>query len=332
MPYIQKILSKDEKIVGVTNVHWIYLVQGALFFFVMHLIGTALQWIYQYGVGTLFSGGISGRTAVMLLQIENYFLYPFWLLGASYLIPMVIKYLTTEIGLTDKRLIEKNGWISVQISEFDVKEIYGATVDTGMLGRIFGYGFVQLDCRFINDITTAAIPHPHKLVGAINDVREKVMAGIHVSNNDTAMQDIDDASAPASDTPQEAERPESLTLDIATPAPDLDADGKLATPEADALAAAPPAVATDPVVSVQDIKDAIAAAIPQIAHKVAEELSHGMPHAPEAAPKAGPAPSTAAKVDSKAAEQDMADELAINFDDASSVHDLGDAGPKPMLQ
>ncbi len=316
MPYISRILSPDEKIVGVTSVHWIYLVQGALFFFVMHLIGTAMQWTYQYGISHILSDVVSSQTAFMLLQVDRFFMYPFWLLGISYLVPSIIKYLTTEIGLTTRRLIIKRGWISVQMNEFDVKEVYGATVDTGMLGRIFGYGYITLDCRFINDVSTEALPNADKLVAALNEVRKNVLAEGTGESTDEALHDIDDLQP----VTKETRHKENLELDRPAPAPKLDESGQLQTPESDAA----------PAISRQDINDAIAAAIPQIASKVAEELSHTPLQV--TSPDAAPAKKQRVQADHRPGEthdeHDMADELAHNFDTASTRDD----DPKPTLQ
>lgn len=232
-------------------------------------------------------------------------MYPFWLLGASYLIPSIIKYLTSEIGLTNKRLIEKRGWISVQVREFDVREISGATVDTGMLGRIFGYGFVHVDCRFITDLTLDAIPNAHRLVSALNDVREHALAEAQAPHADAALQDIDDQSGPPEDEKK------TKTLQPATPAP---------TPQHDATEAD-----HEDTLSRKDVADAIAAAIPAIASKVAEELSHNTHDADTPAPT----PHTPGQT---ANEQVAEDVLAENFDAASTVPDVAAEAPKPTLQ
>ena len=51
---------------------------------------------------------------------------------------------TTEIVVTDKRIIHKVGWISRRTEEINVTKVETVDVTQGVMGRIFGYGTVLI--------------------------------------------------------------------------------------------------------------------------------------------------------------------------------------------
>jgi uncharacterized membrane protein YdbT with pleckstrin-like domain len=53
---------------------------------------------------------------------------------------MVIRYHTTEIGVTTHRFIMKTGWIRRDTQEISLDNIEGVQVHQSIWGRIFGFG------------------------------------------------------------------------------------------------------------------------------------------------------------------------------------------------
>ena len=51
-----------------------------------------------------------------------------------------IKYKTTELAITNKRVIAKFGFISRRTIEININKVESIQVDQGILGRIFNYG------------------------------------------------------------------------------------------------------------------------------------------------------------------------------------------------
>ncbi|QQG35783.1 MAG: PH domain-containing protein [Micavibrio aeruginosavorus] len=97
----------------------------------------------------------------------------------------LVKLLSTEIALTDMRLIYKIGLIFVEVEEIDLVEIRSEHVHHGLLGRLLGYGQVRLDSRFVGDIDLPAIKNPYKLIKAMHNARRKLhdpMADAPVDN------------------------------------------------------------------------------------------------------------------------------------------------------
>ena len=77
---------------------------------------------------------------------------------------------TTEIAVTDRRVIYKRGFIQRHTVEMNVDKVESVDVDQSILGRIFNYG----------DITvrgTGATLEPFRSIEAPLDFRNHVTAG-----------------------------------------------------------------------------------------------------------------------------------------------------------
>ncbi len=77
-----------------------------------------------------------------------------WLVG---LLPLLIAYLnysTTELVITDKKIMAKYGFISRVSAEIFLEKIETVSVDQGVIGRMFNFGTVS--------IAGAGIPVPIK--------------------------------------------------------------------------------------------------------------------------------------------------------------------------
>jgi uncharacterized membrane protein YdbT with pleckstrin-like domain len=100
MSYIEKSLGAGERIVALARFHWLYVLIAVL--------------------------------ALILLGIV--------LVGIAIFAVMMIRYHTTEIGVTTHRFIMKTGWIRRDTQEIALDNIEGVQVHQSIWGRIFGYG------------------------------------------------------------------------------------------------------------------------------------------------------------------------------------------------
>lgn len=83
----------------------------------------------------------------------------------------MIKALTTEIALTNVRVIFKSGWIATEAQEVDLSEIKSETVHQGLFRRFLGYGWIHMDCRFIGDFDIPVIRNPYRFLQVLNKAR-----------------------------------------------------------------------------------------------------------------------------------------------------------------
>lgn len=78
------------------------------------------------------------RTLVGLL------LLPFYGIGGFFLISVVIEYYTTELAVTNKRVVAKFGLISRHTIEMNIPKVESLRVNQGVLGRIFNFGTILI--------------------------------------------------------------------------------------------------------------------------------------------------------------------------------------------
>jgi len=67
-------------------------------------------------------------------------LLPFFGVGLFFLIRVYLRYISTELAFTNKRVIAKFGFIRRQTIELHISKIESIQVEQGILGRIFDYG------------------------------------------------------------------------------------------------------------------------------------------------------------------------------------------------
>lgn len=99
--YIESTLIKDEKIIYTGNVSLWSLSPLMLFGFLF---------LWLYGIGIVF-----------------------WIIA-------YLRYKTTELAFTNKRVIAKFGFISRQTVELNITKVESIQVNQGILGRIFNFG------------------------------------------------------------------------------------------------------------------------------------------------------------------------------------------------
>jgi uncharacterized membrane protein YdbT with pleckstrin-like domain len=122
MSYVKHVLLPDEKIRFVTNIHWIKSLPGALLF----LLGCVI-YLVSFKIEHM-------QTAVWLLSLAV------MAAGVASLLVAWFRRWTTEIAVTDRRIIYKEGFISRKTIEMHMDKVESVDVDQSILGRILGYG------------------------------------------------------------------------------------------------------------------------------------------------------------------------------------------------
>src|SRR5262245_44903710 len=99
--YVEEVLTKDERVIHVG-----------------HISLWSLSWLIVLGFLLLFVFGLG-----LICWIIAY-----------------IKYKTTELAITNKRVIAKFGFISRRTIEININKVESIQVDQTLLGRVFNYG------------------------------------------------------------------------------------------------------------------------------------------------------------------------------------------------
>ncbi|MFY2645690.1 MULTISPECIES: PH domain-containing protein [Achromobacter] len=65
-------------------------------------------------------------------------------LGLLVFLLLYIRYISTELAITNRRVISKTGFISRSTVELSLQKIESVQVDQGILGRVFNFGSIVL--------------------------------------------------------------------------------------------------------------------------------------------------------------------------------------------
>ncbi len=80
--------------------------------------------------------------SVLLPLILGVLLLPFYGFGLIIIIPCVLKITSTELALTNKRIVAKFGFIRRETVELRLERVESISVSQGIFGRIFNYGSI----------------------------------------------------------------------------------------------------------------------------------------------------------------------------------------------
>lgn len=110
--YIEENLARDEQIIVKAQVTWL-----------------SQFWYLLFG----------GLFVLLALPSKNFI---FFLVGAIFIGVAVIHVITTELALTNRRIIAKSGLIRRNTIELKVNRVESLGVDQGVLGRILNFGSI----------------------------------------------------------------------------------------------------------------------------------------------------------------------------------------------
>jgi len=122
--YIDANLTTNERVIREAQVswwsQWLLLLIGGFFLLIGFLVSLA---------GSL--GGSGGGGFILFLALL--------FIGSA-----VLRVMTTELALTNKRVIAKTGFISRNTIELRLEKVEGLMVKQGIFGRILNYGSVLI--------------------------------------------------------------------------------------------------------------------------------------------------------------------------------------------
>jgi uncharacterized membrane protein YdbT with pleckstrin-like domain len=126
MKYVEQVLQPDETVIYATSLHWlVYLRAILLVILAVVCLIAAANFTDQYVP--------LGLKAVAVLL---------GLLGLGSALSALIRRATTELAVTDRRVIYKTGIFQRHSMEMNRSKVETVGVDQSILGRILGYGTV----------------------------------------------------------------------------------------------------------------------------------------------------------------------------------------------
>ncbi|MFA5591937.1 MAG: PH domain-containing protein [Micavibrio sp.] len=179
LDYIRQSLADDEELVHVGHFHWMYTVSALLnivfgVILCIFIIAGAIM-IEPYLPASL--RGSAGPGDSWLAQVRDVNpaikILAFMVLAFSmfrYAQMMIVK-VTTEIAITNKRLVYKRGLVARYVGEINIDRIEGVNVLQGILGRLLNYGRIMVRGMGVGEVVLPPIEDPLKFRRAIERAR-----------------------------------------------------------------------------------------------------------------------------------------------------------------
>ncbi|WP_158743595.1 PH domain-containing protein [Acidisphaera sp. L21] len=129
MPYYTKVLRPTEQVIFIGRLHWLIYSRGLLVFIVGLLV---------LMVGIVSPVDIAGHLALPILSILIF------AMATLILVVSAIQRVTTEVVVTNLRVIYKTGWLSRTTAEMNTSKIETVDVIQSLAGRVLGFGTVLI--------------------------------------------------------------------------------------------------------------------------------------------------------------------------------------------
>jgi len=128
MSYVRSVLQPGENVRYSTDIHWIVYLPG----FLLLILAAAVYWFGHRPVA-VGAAGIWDWLAGIVFVVAAVWLFIGW-----------FRRWTTEIAVTDRRIIYKRGFIRRHTIEMHLDKVESVDVDQSILGRIFNYGDILI--------------------------------------------------------------------------------------------------------------------------------------------------------------------------------------------
>ena len=121
MAYIDRILQPGETVLHTGRMHWVVYAPGMLILFVALVVALAAS----------ASPAILPIVAAVIA-----------LVGAAQLAAAGFEKWTTEVVVTNKRVVHKRGFIRRDTAEMNMDKVESVIVNQSLMGRLLGYGTI----------------------------------------------------------------------------------------------------------------------------------------------------------------------------------------------
>jgi membrane protein YdbS with pleckstrin-like domain len=129
MGYVDEVLQPGEQIRGVTSVSWVGFLPGLLLWLLAVILLVEIA-PWRASAGWALIGWIAVLASFAV--------------GAALLIKHWWRRFTTEVAVTNRRVISKTGFIKRRTVEMHMDKVESVDVDQTILGRLFNYGDITI--------------------------------------------------------------------------------------------------------------------------------------------------------------------------------------------
>ncbi len=176
MLYVQQSLGSDEELIHIGKFHWMYTVSSFMSIF-WGLVGAIIVMVISYYVYDYM--GKLPRNIGFLDSIRiihpgiRAFSFLVFIFGLVKFAQMMVVKATTEIAITNSRLVYKRGLVARHVGEISIDRIEGVNVLQPILGRIFNYGRVMIRGMGVGEVLLPPIEDPIAFRRAIEEAKSR---------------------------------------------------------------------------------------------------------------------------------------------------------------
>jgi len=164
MTYLSKMLLPDERIVYIATLHWVIFIPGmcltALGGFIGFYSYALIGFIMGQSMAQVFGRVLAGAAFILAL------------VGLGLLIGALVRQSSTELAITNRRLIAKYGFISRSTFEIMINRVTGANFDQTIMGRLLGFGTILVHGAGGDISPFDVVTNPQLFQRALMDVLE----------------------------------------------------------------------------------------------------------------------------------------------------------------
>ncbi len=184
MLYVQQSLAPDEKLIYVAKFHWFYDVQAILNIVWATFLSISLLASFA-ALANYLPHGIADKILTSQLSLTDgsidvirklhpaikLFAILIFLLGVLKFSQMLVIKVTTEVAVTNTRLIYKRGLIARNVGEMNIDRIESISVHQSFWGRIFDFGRLVIHGMGVGEIIMPNLAEPIRFRRAIEKAR-----------------------------------------------------------------------------------------------------------------------------------------------------------------
>ncbi len=176
MLYVQQSLGPNEELVHIGKFHWMYTVSSFMSIFWGLLMAIVVMvgafFAYKY-MGRLPSGYGFIKAIPIIHPGIRAFAFLVFILGLVKFAQMMVIKATTEIAVTNSRLVYKRGLVARHVGEISIDRIEGVNVLQPILGRIFNYGRIMVRGMGVGEVLLPPIEDPISFRRAIEEAKSR---------------------------------------------------------------------------------------------------------------------------------------------------------------
>ena len=163
MLYVEQSLGPEEELVHIGKFHWMYTLQAftAILWGVIGSLMVIAGATFAYIQLGKFPADMNWIVAVKHLHPGlRIFAFIVFVLGLLSFAQMMVIKATTEIAITNSRLVYKRGLIARNVGEISIDRIEGVNVLQSIFGRLFNYGRLAIRGMGIGEVVLPPIEDP----------------------------------------------------------------------------------------------------------------------------------------------------------------------------